>query len=182
MKVAGIRDVLEAEDDEEVNDDLNSSSQYDADSTASTPSTLLFAHRRQRGEGFPPLTKPMMIVLFNTYRARVDPIIKILHWPSTIADLENEDSKLGNSVELAKALCLRRSICFTALCTMTENEIETEFGYTKSQLLHHLRVTAEASLSENGLLKRPDLTILQAFVIYLVSHMRNYINKVIEYK
>lgn len=99
------------------------------------------------------------------YRERVDVIFKVLHWPSVQAlfGLEARYSPVLSSDDRA----LEFAIYFVALCTLSGDEIEE-----RDTLMEQYRVAAELSLVRAGLLSSLNLVVLQAFVLYLVSHIR----------
>lgn len=115
------------------------------------------------------LTKQMASTLLSTYRDRIDNIIKVGHWPSVIAVIEKKNSELQSEGQWTRVHALECAIHFAALCTMTDTECEQQLNCKRFQLIQELRIAAESSISEAKLLKYPDLTVLQAFVIYLVG-------------
>jgi hypothetical protein len=65
---------------------------------------------------------------------------------------------------------LENAVHFAALCTMTDGESIDVLPSDRGELLLHYCSATERGLAENGLLHRPDIMLLQAFVIYLVSN------------
>lgn len=139
--------------------------------------TVLFNHGMS-GANFNPvqaLTKQMTDIILSVYQHRVDVIIKVLHWPSVIAAIQNKDMKVSSYVERQRTHALECAIHFTALCTMTEVECEQLLCCSRSSLIEYLRMEAESSMSNIKLLEHPDLIVLQAFAIYLVSKPLSYL-------
>lgn len=131
---------------------------------------LLFNHNTSNGvDQSQILTKEMTNTLISVYRYRVDNLCKLLHWPSVVAVLEQIDTSVLNGPALARALALRSAIYFSAVCALHDYETNQLLGYEKNLLVNHLRLAAESSLSGARLLDQPDLMVLQAFIIYLVS-------------
>jgi hypothetical protein len=111
-------------------------------------------------------------ILLNLYRQRVDCLYKILHWPTTLAGIAHEHNE-ANSYESTPAGALELSIYFTSLCSITNDEAMNLGLGDRASLIEQYRDATERALSEAGLLQRPNVIVLQAFVIYLVrfSHM-----------
>lgn len=55
-----------------------------------------------------------------------------------------------------------------AVCSMTQDECSSIFGEDVNTLLARYQAGARQALSRAGLLRSSDMTILQAFVLYLV--------------
>ena len=64
---------------------------------------------------------------------------------------------------------LKFAVCFTAACTLSEAECRAIFMEEKDKVINKLRLATEVVLSRANLLTTSDVTVLQAFVIYLVS-------------
>jgi hypothetical protein len=64
---------------------------------------------------------------------------------------------------------LELSIYFTSLCSITNEEARNLGLGDKATLIAQYCVATENALSEAGLLEQPNITVLQAFVIYLVG-------------
>lgn len=95
--------------------------------------------------------------LLVTYEQRIDPIFKVLHWPSTCTKLRS----LGLDNEVR---ALAAAVYFTATCSLFDHEIEN-----RTELIEQLRHLAEESLAAANVLTTRSLCVLQAFLIYLVS-------------
>lgn len=62
------------------------------------------------------------------------------------------------------------SIYSCAVHSMTDEEVQKEFGQEKGLLQARFRTTTQKALSNAGLLKTTDLVLLQAFCLYIVRH------------
>ena len=133
--------------------------------------TLLFHHTVPNlvGDVTQVVTKEMKSIFFPIYKTRVDCIVKVLHWPSVMASIEKKDLGGEDGLGSAKVQALESAMCYTALCTMTDEESASSFACKKDILREQLRAAAELQISTARLLEQPDLTVLQAFLIYLVS-------------
>lgn len=165
-KVAGLRDVLE-DSDEDDNHPHSVSTVNDMAIAASKPdsNSLLFGVSlcNQNPDILQRPHHEVRIRLYDIYRSRVDPICKVLHWPSTQSLLGSEDFHLGDAEQTISYQALENSICFAALCTLLDGEIEN-----RRSLVQHYRLATELSLVRARLLSSRDFLVLQAFVIYLV--------------
>jgi hypothetical protein len=101
--------------------------------------------------------------LVDIYLQRVDPIFKVTHTPSLRRTL------LGANTLTRAQEALKFAVLFTAVNTLDEEECSQQLNISREVLSGNLQLAAEVLLSRNGLLTTPDLTVLQAFVIYLVS-------------
>lgn len=52
---------------------------------------------------------------------------------------------------------------------MTENQCQTMFRADKSDIVTYYRVACERAFEQAGLITTNEITVLQAFVLYLVS-------------
>lgn len=116
-----------------------------------------------------PLSKPTVTALLDIYIYRVDSILKIGHMPTLRNLLLSEERERYDPFDCPSREALKFSICFTAICTLSEVEVRKMFMEKKDSILNRFRLAAEVMLSRAGLLTTSDLTVLQAFVIYLVS-------------
>ena len=110
-----------------------------------------------------PPSKAVVFALLDVYMHRIDPILKVIHGPS-LRTLLLENSACEPAIEAVKS-----AIFFTALCALEEQECIDIIGEAKSKTATKFRVATEFSLSRANLLTTRNLTVLQGFVIYLVS-------------
>jgi len=97
--------------------------------------------------------------LLNVYHERVHALFKVLHWPSTLALL-----KASNNLGDIRVQALESAIHFTSVCSLFGHELED-----RQAILSQCRQRAEKAFIEAGLLTTTSFTLVQAFVIYLVS-------------
>ncbi|PBP22145.1 hypothetical protein BUE80_DR006933 [Diplocarpon rosae] len=165
----GIREILEEIDNE---DGFMGPVHISPGLTAETsPRNILSTHNIT---GIDPastqcLTQQMTSILLSIYRIRVDSIFKVLHWPSFLAVIRSKDAEFDISANSGRKHALRCAVYYTALCTMTDHESENLLSCEKGPLLNELKLSAETSISKAGLLEQPNVTVLQAFFIYLVG-------------
>ena len=126
--------------------------------------------------GFPPSQTPLAslhpqpVQIFRLWQAFLDnvyPLTKIFHGP-TVQQLLLEAS--ANVESMSKSMeALLFGIYGCAVLSLKNEQCETIMGETKSSLLNTYRVAAHEALLRAGYLKSSDITILQAYVLFLVS-------------
>jgi hypothetical protein len=101
----------------------------------------------------------------------VDCLYKVLHWPTVVADIRRLHHGEPDVHKPGPHEALEYSIYFMSFCSIT-NEEASRFGLgNRANLIEQYRIAAETAISEAGLLHQPNVTSLQAFVIYLVRHI-----------
>ncbi|KAF7193773.1 C6 finger domain transcription factor adaR [Pseudocercospora fuligena] len=104
--------------------------------------------------------------LIDTYRERVDPIFKVLHWPTAFHAISPTNKSLDPTIK-----ALRLAMCFVATCSILNYEMPN-----KQLLTERYRHYTEAALASAELLTTNRLETLQAFVIYLAGLRANRAN------
>ncbi|GAD99904.1 conserved hypothetical protein [Paecilomyces variotii No. 5] len=103
--------------------------------------------------------------LWTVYVNNVDPVLKVLHIPTTqsamIATIA--DVKSGSPAMLA----LSFAIYFAAVTTLTNQEISELSSNDRQTLLHQYKTGLNQAVLKADYLNKPDLQILQALVIYI---------------
>ncbi len=111
------------------------------------------------------LTKDLKAKLLDIYRERVDSIFKIGHWPSIRKLLVRREAEANG--ESLKAL--ENAIYFMTICSLFDSECMQYFQLDKESCIQMARQDTELCLTAADLLSSTDISVLQAFVIYLVS-------------
>ncbi|KUJ08351.1 uncharacterized protein LY89DRAFT_725234 [Mollisia scopiformis] len=101
--------------------------------------------------------------LLDVYLSRIDPIFKVCHGPSLRTMLLR-----AGPLNLAQE-ALKFSVFFTAVNSLSVSECSQLLGSSKDELNNRLKLAAEVMLSRSGLLTTTNLTVLQAFVVYLAG-------------
>jgi hypothetical protein len=107
--------------------------------------------------------------LFRVYVEQVDPAIKILHRPSLSKLMEKNESYLTYPEGHAYVTALKAAVCYAAACSLTENQCRQTFPASKTSIVTTLRRACERALEQADVLGTRDMTVLQAFVLYIVS-------------
>lgn len=116
--------------------------------------------------------KEAAMILWHTYAENIEPITKILHVPSTRTAIE----RIAHDPQLAKPRdeCLAFSVYHFAVFSMTDEECAAKLGQPRSELLSSLHFAARQALVNASFLKTTDLTVLQAFILFLLPSRYTY--------
>ncbi|RDH36309.1 hypothetical protein BDQ94DRAFT_185424 [Aspergillus welwitschiae] len=107
--------------------------------------------------------------LCEVYLQQVDPVIKILHRPSLNRWMVQGEPYLSYADGHPSVEALGSAVCYSAISSMTDNQCSVMFHANKADLLAEARVACETAIGRAGLLTTRDITVLQAFVLYLVA-------------
>ncbi len=113
--------------------------------------------------------KSVLTPLLDIYIYRVDSLLKVSHVPTLRSLLLPEDQALAGPLGCPSREALKFAVCFTAVCTLTDAESQKMFMEEKAKTVNKFRVATEVMLSRANLLTTSEITVLQAFIIYLVS-------------
>ncbi|KAH6900452.1 fungal-specific transcription factor domain-containing protein [Thelonectria olida] len=104
--------------------------------------------------------------LWSVYQENVEPLIKVVHVPSMETIFRDARRNQASLTPAQEALVF--SIYYAAVTSLEADEVQTHLGCNKEDLLSQFRFAVEQALSKANYLHSTDLTILQAFVIFLV--------------
>jgi hypothetical protein len=167
-EIHGLRQILEDSGEEDEEEILINSVPEQVPTTLSTGSVLFpyVAHHSKRAT--PVITSEMRTTLLQIYRTRVDSVYKILHWPTVSSMIEASHKATTVTSPTPSVQVLEHSIYFMAICSLTTDEAKDMGLGDKLDKLQTYRSVMEGLLADSGLMQSPCLTVLQAFVIYLV--------------
>jgi hypothetical protein len=74
-------------------------------------------------------------------------------------------------VDHPSAQAIRFSVNYLAATSLTELQCQAMFQTPRSSLVADCRTACELAIERSGLLTTRDITVLQAFVLYLVRHV-----------
>ncbi|OAA64571.1 Transcription factor [Niveomyces insectorum RCEF 264] len=111
--------------------------------------------------------RPLVAQLCGIYLTQVNPIVKILHRPSLSKHLVQGAPYLGYPSEHTPVETLDATVLHAAVASMTDAKCTVRFHRDRAVLLGDTRRACEAALERAGLLTTRDMTVLQAFVLYL---------------
>lgn len=107
-----------------------------------------------------------MTALANLFFSRFDPVFKVLHRPYTFSLLYAATRDKKSITRGQEALLF--AIYFAAVTSLTDQEALANFGQNKQSMILRYRKGIEAALPNANFLETQDITVLQAFIIYLV--------------
>lgn len=104
--------------------------------------------------------------LCQVYLDQVDPVIKILHRPSLSKFMEHGERYLDYPESSVAALSA--AVCYAAACSLSEMQCQAMFQNSKASVVALTQRACESALEQAEILITSDITVLQAFVLYLV--------------
>lgn len=105
--------------------------------------------------------------LFDKYRDRVDPLLKLLHLPTFWSELTNA---LENPHEMTKSLeALIFSFYLVAILSLEDDECYSLLGEEKPVIAARYSNSVRQALINADFLRSSSLLTLQAYVMFLVS-------------
>ncbi|RAL16344.1 Zn(II)2Cys6 transcription factor [Aspergillus homomorphus CBS 101889] len=107
--------------------------------------------------------------LCRVFLERVDPVVKILHRPTLCAFLLEGKPYLDYELEHLAPTALASAVHYAASCSLLDDECTRAFGVSKASLVARYQREAELALGHADYLTTNDLTVLQAFVLFLVA-------------
>ncbi|PLB55471.1 hypothetical protein P170DRAFT_422014 [Aspergillus steynii IBT 23096] len=107
--------------------------------------------------------------LCQIYLQRVDPFFKILHRPSLSAFLIDGKPYLNYAPGSLAPKALKYAVCFAAICSLDEEEYKHIFKVKKTLMVERYQKEAESVLTQADYITTNDLTVLQAFTLFLLS-------------
>jgi hypothetical protein len=104
--------------------------------------------------------------LWQIFLENVNPLTKIIHPPILQQQVLNAVSDLGSIGRGLEALLF--SIYCCALLSLTDEEVQREFGKDKTAMQARFRTGAQRAFANADLMNTSDVVLLQAFSLYLV--------------
>ncbi|GAB7363169.1 hypothetical protein MBLNU230_g3453t1 [Neophaeotheca triangularis] len=108
---------------------------------------------------------------WQTYKENVDPLVKVLHIPSTEPTILRAASHLSNLSKGFEPLLF--SIYYGATTSLSPEDCRVRFGEEKTILLARYRFALEQALARANFLTTEEAIVLQAFIIFLICLRRN---------
>lgn len=108
---------------------------------------------------------------WETYKDRVDPLVKVLHIPTIEPTVLSAASHLSNLSKGFEALLF--AIYYGAVTSLNASDCAIKFGEEKSVLLARYRFAIEQALARANFLTTEEIIVLQAFVVFLICLRRN---------
>jgi hypothetical protein len=106
--------------------------------------------------------------LCDIYLRQVDPIIKVLHRPTVDRWLRRGHNYLHYPQGHASTEALAWAVCYSAVCSMTDEQCETLIQQNRSSAIAAYQQACQNALDNAEYLITGDIVVIQAFVLYLV--------------
>lgn len=107
--------------------------------------------------------------LCDIFFRNVDPLFKILHRPSLQAFIKDGKPYLDYEQDHQAPATLASAIYLCAVCTLEEVECQSIFNTSKKIVVAEFQRETESALAKADFVTTNDLTVLQAYIISLVS-------------
>lgn len=161
--------------DEELDDsdhETHAGSEAGDPSSALAHQSFIFGYSSTNVDLRPLHPLPSMIpFMWQIYQENVDPIVKILHVPTMNKLIREIRTNLDRLTPSAEALMF--SIYYGTVTSMESDEVKQTLGAEKPFLLAQYRFGFEQALAKANFLTDPDITICQAFVLFLILVRRH---------
>lgn len=112
-------------------------------------------------------TPIQIFLLWQTYLDNVNPLLKLFHAPTVQQLILDAASNLENVPQSTEALMF--AIYFLSITSLRNDDCERIMGESRPGLLVRFSNATQQALINADLLKSSNMTVLQAFVLYLVS-------------
>lgn len=104
--------------------------------------------------------------LWQAFLENVNPLTKVIHVPTVQQQILEAMSDLPKASKELETLMF--AIYCIALVSMEPGDVERSFGESKRTLLSRYKQGAQLAFKNASLLRTSSLTVLQAFMLYLV--------------
>lgn len=104
--------------------------------------------------------------LWQIYLDNVDPLLKLTHAPTLQVQIIEASTNLNKVSKSLESLMF--AIYLLAITSLGDDEVAQTFNDTKPNLLAKYQHGTQQALFNAGFMRMPDLTILQAYLLYCV--------------
>ncbi|KAI1132313.1 fungal-specific transcription factor domain-containing protein [Nemania abortiva] len=102
--------------------------------------------------------------LWQIYLDNVNPLLKLTHTPTLQVQILEASTNLTKVSKSLEALMF--AIYLMAITSLGDDDVENTFNESKSNLLAKYQHATQQALFNAGFMRMPDLTVLQAFLLY----------------
>lgn len=132
------------------------------------PGSLLLRQRSHAEDLLPLHPGPVHIFkLWQTFLVNVNPLVKIFHAPTVQQIILDGSSDLETIPKPAEALMF--GIYLMAIISLRDEECEDTYGESKAALISKYSHATQQALINANYLRSLNITVLQAFTLFLVS-------------
>jgi hypothetical protein len=104
--------------------------------------------------------------LWQIYINNVNPLLRITHIPTVQGQIIEASSRLEKVSKPIEVLMF--AIYLMAVTSMTEDQVQRQFDEEKTILISKYHLALQQALVNAGFMRTNDLTVLQAYMLYLV--------------
>ena len=169
--------MLDQSDDDEQDSFESGSQTVDGpeDSHQNTFSVLLFGPQSTIVSPEAIAHPPPSVVnsLCSMYLHNVDPCFKILHGPTLSGFLQEGRQYLNYRPGHPATEALTFAVFYAAIASQDDSRCTERYSESKAALMARYRFGLEVALSKADFINTTDLTVLQAFVVYLVGFVKS---------
>ena len=166
LQVAEMRDILDPPSSED-EEDISSPDQSNPGSSHMSHQGFIFGYSSMMNTLRTLHPSPSQLFgLMLIFEENVDPVVRILHRPTTRGIIMKASSNTDTLSKSEEALLF--SIYYGAVCSLTPVQCEKQLGEDKEQLSNRFRFAVEQALARANFLNSSSLMVLQAFVMFLI--------------
>lgn len=114
-------------------------------------------------------SQSQILMLCTFFVDNVDPIFKVMHVPTLKRSVLDASNSLDNIIGGRSMEALLFAMYYAAITSLSLEDCKKYFQEDRCTLLDRYRSGTEVALANADILTSPDMTALQALVIFLVS-------------
>ncbi|MBE3043515.1 fungal specific transcription factor domain-containing protein [Candidatus Bathyarchaeota archaeon] len=107
--------------------------------------------------------------LWQVYINNINPLLRITHVPTAQGRVIEASANLERTPMGLEALMF--AVYLMALISIDDAEVQVMFGEPRMQVLGRFHLAAQQALINAGLMRTNDITVLQAYILYLVCRL-----------
>lgn len=104
--------------------------------------------------------------LWQIYINNINPLLRITHVPTAQGRVIEASAHLERTPRGLEAFMF--SVYLISLISIPDTDVQSMFGEPKMQVLGQFHIAAQQALINAGLMRTNDITVLQAYTLYLV--------------
>jgi hypothetical protein len=164
--MAEMRDILDAPSSED-EEEISSPDQSIPGSSSMSHQGFIFGYSSMMNTLRTLHPSPSQLFgLMLIYEENVDPVVRILHRPTTRSIIMKASSNTDSLSKSEEVLLF--SIYYGAVCSLSTTQCEKQLCEDKEQLSNRFRFAVEQALARANFLNSSSLMVLQAFVLFLI--------------
>lgn len=109
--------------------------------------------------------------LWQVFQENIDPLVKVLHTP-TMESLLRELRRDPQALRAADQ-ALIFTVYYSAIASLEEDEVQTNFGAPQAHFLAQYRFALEQALAQANLLNTTDIAVVQCLALFLTIARRH---------